>query len=117
VSFDVESQEHRGKQFIVIRVYEFDEIPVLCRKDLHAPRRRELVLRRGACYVRSHHKPETSEIPSEREMRELLELAIDKGLRKFVSRAREAGMTPPMEGTPPRISEQAFFEKQIEDME
>ncbi|MGO9923932.1 MAG: helix-turn-helix domain-containing protein [Isosphaeraceae bacterium] len=117
VSFDVEPQDHLGNRFIVIRVYEFEEIPVLCRKDLHAPRRRELVLRRGACYVRSHHKPETSEIPSEQEMRELLELAIDKGVRKFVTRAREAGMIPPMAGASAQLPDQGSFEKQLKEME
>jgi predicted HTH transcriptional regulator len=117
VRFDVESQHRLGNTFIIIRVYEFDEIPILCRKDLHAPRRRDLILRRGACYVRSHHKPETSELPSEQEMREVLELAIDKGLRKFVARARDAGMIPPTEGTSTHVSDQARFEKQIEDLE
>lgn len=29
-------------------------------------------------------------------MRELLELAIDKGVRKFVTRAQKAGLFPPV---------------------
>ena len=75
------------------------------------------ILRRGACYVRSRHKPETSEIPSEEEMRELLELAIDKGVRKFVTRAQKAGLFPTDPSTPARPSDETLFEKQIEEME
>jgi hypothetical protein len=67
--------------------------------------------------VRARHKPETSEIPSEEEMRELLELAIDKGVRKFVTRAQKAGLFPGIPGKPAPPSDEALFEKQIEEME
>ena len=50
--------------------------------------------------MRARHKPETSEISSEEEMRELLELAIDKGVEKFVRRAERAGLFPPMQPSP-----------------
>ena len=91
VRFDLEAVTVQGRRFVIIRVHEFDDIPILCGKDFHGSRKGALVLRRGACYVRARHKPETSEIPSEEEMRELLELAIDKGIRKFVTRCIRPG--------------------------
>jgi predicted HTH transcriptional regulator len=104
------------KNFVFIRVHQFDDIPILCAKDYNEPGRPP-ILRRGACYVRARHKPETSEIPSEEEMRELLELAIDKGLDKFVTRARRAGLLPTLPATSTRPSHQSQFEKQIEEIE
>jgi hypothetical protein len=40
-------------------------------------------LRGGAVYTRTRRMYECAEVPGQAEMRELLELAIEKGLRKF----------------------------------
>ncbi|MGP0064695.1 MAG: helix-turn-helix domain-containing protein [Isosphaeraceae bacterium] len=106
-----------GKKFVIIRVHQFDDIPILCAKDYNEPGKAAPVLRRGACYVRARHKPETSEIPSEEEMRELLELAIDIGVRKFVTRAQQAGLFPTIPSVSDRPTDEASFERQIEEME
>jgi hypothetical protein len=74
------------------------------------------ILRQGACYVRSRHKLGTSEIPSEEEMRELLELAIDKGVMRFLARAEKAGLYRSIQSPPASPSEEELFRKQIEDM-
>jgi predicted HTH transcriptional regulator len=118
VHFDLEAETFRGRSFVIIRVHEFEDIPILCKRDFHRPGKGKggPILRRGACYVRARHKPETSEIPSEEEMRELLELAIDKGVRRFVTRAQKAGLFPTIPGAAPP-SDEALFEKQIEEME
>ena len=50
-------------------------------------------------------------------MRRLLELAIDKGVRKFVTRAKQAGLFPTMPGTPAPSTDEAMFERLIEEME
>ena len=84
----VRSEVHRilvdGKEFVAIVVHEFDEVPVICKKD-----GREL--RCGAVYTRSYQKPETCEVRSQTEMREILELAVDKGVKGFVRRMYSAG--------------------------
>ena len=87
LSFELQRMTFRGNKIVIIRVEEFEEIPIVCKNDFHGPGKKPPVLRRGACYVRARHKPETSEIPAEQEMRELLELAIDKGVMKFLARA------------------------------
>jgi predicted HTH transcriptional regulator len=85
INFDLELLEYENHKYIVIRVHEFDDIPILCKKDYPE------VLREGACYVRTRRKPETAEIPTQTEMRDLLELATIKALRKYISVAHEAG--------------------------
>jgi predicted HTH transcriptional regulator len=116
VSFDTEILSYHGNNIFIIRVREFEEIPILCTKDYSDPEKSVPTLRRGACYVRSRHKSETSEIPSEEEMRELLELAIDKGVRRFVARAQRAGLFSVVPAAPPSPSDEELFRKQIEDM-
>ncbi len=48
---------------------------------------------RGALYVRPRKVPETSEIASGVEMREVIELATQQALRAYVETARRAGVT------------------------
>jgi predicted HTH transcriptional regulator len=116
VSFDVEPLNSQERKFVIIRVHPFGDIPILCCKDYVEPGKKPPTLRRGACYVRSRHKPETSEIPSEEAMRELLELAIDKGVEKFVTRARKAGLYPTTEASPASPSDEELFKDQDEDL-
>jgi hypothetical protein len=66
---------------VFINVAEFDELPIICKKEYPE------ILRRGAIYVRSKRgKPETIEVPTEVEMREIIEMAVDKGNRKLSKR-------------------------------
>ncbi len=105
VSFDLEAIEYQGKSFVIINVHEFEDIPVLCRRGYPG------VLRAGACYVRTRRKPETLEIPTQADMRDLLDLATEKGVRRFVARARAAGLS--LSGQlPPTDAE--FFNRQLE---
>jgi len=118
VSFDFEKKLYRERTFVILEVHEFAEIPILCAKDFHPTNVKGAapILRRGACYVRSRHKPETSEIPSEEEMRDLLELAIDKGVRRFVERAQKAGLFQPVQPPPASRDDDARFDDQIKGM-
>lgn len=74
-----------GQRFIVMVVHEFDEIPVVCRRN-------GVGLRQGSVYTRSYRMPETCEVPSQTEMREIIEMATDKGVRRFLERSRRAGL-------------------------
>ena len=117
LSFDTEVLNYKGRNVFILRVREFEEIPVLCTKDYCDPGKPLFpTLRRGACYVRSRHKPETAEIPTLEEMRELLDLATDKGVRRFVTRAQKAGLFPSIQHAPPSPTDEDLFRKQIEDM-
>ena len=116
VSFDIQSLVFHENHIVVIRIDEFEDVPILCGKEAHGPGKGPPILRRGACYVRARHKPETSEIPSLEEMRELLELAIDKGVARFLARRKKAGLFSGLE-RPSTESDETRFQKQLEDME
>jgi hypothetical protein len=107
VTFDLQILDYGDNNYAIIDVKEFEDIPVLCKRSY------QKVLRAGACYVRTRRKPETIEIPTQSEMRDLLDLATTKALRRYVSMATIAGLG---------ISEDAeqndseLFNKQIEDL-
>ena len=106
-SFSLDVKEYGGNSYVVIEVDEFADIPVLCKRSY------DDVLRDGACYVRPRRKPETSEIPTQADMRDLLELAIDKGVTQFLERAQRVGLTSRVEL---RATDQEQFDEQLGDL-
>jgi len=97
--FDIEAMDLSSSAVVaVLHVYEFADLPHLCGKEYEA------VLRKGALYVRTRTVPETTEVASSVEMRELLDLATEKALRNFVGIAERAGVrlttVPPGKPTP-----------------
>jgi len=109
VSFKVLKEEYDNKKFIVIEVKEFDDIPIVCKKDY------DDVLHAGNIYVRSKGKPESIAIPSDTEMRELIEIAVDKGVSKYVQRLQRTGIWAPKEEAP-RADDEEEFKKQRADI-
>ena len=108
-SFTLDIKQHEGSAYVVLEVEEFVDIPVLCKRSYGD------VLRDGACYVRTRRKPETSEIPTQAEMRDLLDLAIEKGVTQFLERARRVGLFPtPSAGYP--ATDQERFDEQLGDL-
>jgi predicted HTH transcriptional regulator len=79
-----------NKKFVVIKVFEFAEIPVICKKDGSSN------LRKGAIYTRTYRIPESAEVPSQSEMREILDLAAEKQVRRFFETQSRAGITVEM---------------------
>jgi predicted HTH transcriptional regulator len=79
-----------GATVAVVTVEEFEDIPHLCASDYNVDGRQ--VLRKGALYVRPRRQPETSEVAGSVEMREILDLATEKSLRRWVETARAAGL-------------------------
>lgn len=94
VDFDIELVEVDGATVVVVDVAEFNEIPVLCKRDGAQDSNNKKIVRQGACYVRGRTQGiESLEIPTHVEMRELLELATSKRLRSFLGQAHAAGLT------------------------
>ncbi|MFL0711911.1 MAG: helix-turn-helix domain-containing protein [Microcella pacifica] len=75
-----------GSKLVVIEVAEFGDSPVLCKRAFDG------VLNLGQLYTRSIAKPESSQYHSQAELREVIDIAVEKGLRNFVARARNAGI-------------------------
>ena len=108
VSFELDTRMYNGKCYVAIEVEEFSDIPILCKRAY------DNVLRNGACYVRTRRKPETSEIPTQTEMRELLDLAINKGVSRYLERARQVGLDVPPNRVQP--TDQESFDEQRGDL-
>ena len=109
VSFELEIRNYNGSSFVVLQVEEFEDIPVLCKRSYPN------VLREGACYVRPRRKPETTEIPTQADMRDLLDLAIEKGVRRFLSQAQRSGLI----ATPadmPQDTDDRLFDEQLGEL-
>jgi hypothetical protein len=83
----LEAREHpNGNAVVVVQIGEFSEIPSLCVKEYPG------VLVLGQLYTRSLRKPESSIYHTHNEMREVIELATQKGLRRFRETAIGAGV-------------------------
>lgn len=101
INFELQTMSYDKKDFIIIYVHEFEDIPVVCRKEYQdsgsssTGKKNTLILKVGACYIRSRTKPETVDIQTEADMRDILDLAIDKGVRRFLRRASDAGFSRP----------------------
>ena len=80
VELTVTATSKDQKCFIVIQVREFDQMPVVCKKD------GEEGLKRGAFFTRSRRVYETAQVGSQTELREILDLAVDKEIRRLRSR-------------------------------
>lgn len=113
VDVDVHHVTLDGKTAVVIRVREFADIPVLCRKDGEK-------VREGALYVRSRRKAESVEVPRQAEMRDLIELATEKRLRAFFQTASAAGIRlggpAGVTATPLLVTDAAQYQRELDAM-
>ena len=123
VSFELEPKRYRDKNYIVLTVMQFADIPILCKKSFTSSGNGLLnvLLKEGACYVRSRRKPETAEIATQEDMRDLLDLATEKRLRRYLLQAQRSGvalvplpstLTPLVEARP----DQELFDKQLGEL-
>ena len=109
IEFETEVIQYKEMDIVVLHVLEFGEIPVLCKKQFTVNGHQEL--KEGGCYVRSRRKPETSEVSTQEDMRELLDLATEKGIRKWIGQGQRAGFFLSASPTTPTDLEQ--FESQL----
>ena len=84
IRVSVEEVSFDSKRFVVIRVAEFEEMPILCKKQTAETTA-------GACYVYPLGKAETRPIPAEEDMRDLLDRATERQLRRLLARVGRAG--------------------------
>lgn len=86
VAFHMYPIEKDKKYYILMKIPEFVELPIICKRS------GEQGLKEGAVFSRSKTKPESALIRSQSEMRELMDLAINKGIRQFYMRVRDSGL-------------------------
>lgn len=108
--FEVSNVEWDGKFFIVFTVYEFLYSPIICIKNGKNNGAEPLVA--GAFYIRTH-KPETKKVDKEEEMREIINLAVDKEFEILTPRVKQ------LIGSKIRtqlVSDDEKFKKELEDL-
>ena len=86
VEISVSRINYKGSKYVIIQVEEFSEIPVICKRD------GKKGLKRGVIFTRPRRKIESVEIPSQVEMREILDMALEKHIRKFKKQFSRSGL-------------------------
>ncbi|MGE0441555.1 MAG: ATP-binding protein [Gemmatimonadales bacterium] len=96
VDLTVEHLTVDDKRVVAIVVRQFQDYPILCGKDFVDGRP---VVVRGKLYCRSRRTPESTEVQSPEDMRDIVDLAVARGLERYfrlraIERAAEG---PPAE--------------------
>lgn len=119
ISFESADFESNGMKFVVLQIYEFPEIPIVCKQEYRdtsntniSVAMRPVILRKGAFYIRRRHKAETAEISSAEDMRALLDIAVEKGVSRFVTLTQRAGLSLSVSN---QSNDQELFDRQIEN--
>jgi len=99
--------------YIVIQIYEFDEIPIVCKRNRCDGNDRP-IFREGEVYIRPVGKPESRIIQNAEEMRELLDLATEKKTRKFMEQCNRSGI--PIFGQAASVSDQDRFDEELGEL-
>lgn len=71
---------------LIIQIREFEELPIICKKGNSDE------LKQAGIYFRPIGKPESRLIREESEMRELLEIAVEKKMRKWLVQQKRIGL-------------------------
>lgn len=92
----VRPDDTRGVTVVILEVPEFDDQPILCTKDDNTSsdtnKKQESILKRGACYIRPRSKVESCPVGTYEDMRDLLDLATEKAVRKFLELVGRLGL-------------------------
>jgi hypothetical protein len=100
-----------GACVVLMEVSEFIDVPHICARQYDG------ALRKGALYVRSRGAAETVEVSDPVEMREVIDLATEKTLRRFVETAKRAGLDLSASSGPEDAAETAFDRQRREAFE
>jgi hypothetical protein len=106
VTLNVVQVHHDNKQFIAIHAREFEDTPLVCRRNGPDGVREAQALKEGAVFVRSPGVPRTTRVVSAEQMHELLQLAAEKRARRLLEAAHRIGMVA-------QKSVRELFEKEL----
>ena len=108
VTFDVvKHTDTEGLTYLVIQAHEFEEIPVVCKKNSNE-------LREGAFYIRPLGKPESREVQTADEMHDLLDLAVEKKTRNLLRQIERVGFD--LEKIQLKKTDADNFDKELEGL-
>lgn len=81
-------RDDADNQYAVIDIEQFDTVPVICAQDGPCN------LYEGVIYTRTRRIPESAPVPSQTEMREILDMATEAQLRRHYERQQRIGARP-----------------------
>ena len=99
---------HDGMLFVVIEIEASTDVPTVCRQ---AHGSGSSILREGAVYVRPTGTPATEEIHTYRDMRAIIDQAVERRIERF----RELGLLPAA-GSGPISGDREALDSEIEDL-
>lgn len=112
VTVQVQKVYEGEQRFVVMTVEEFEEKPVICKKNytITTAKGEEFLLRNGDIYTRTiGTKPQSTKISSYSDLREIIDMAVRKGVKVFLMNAKQAGLSA--EFTTVRSDEDRFNEQ------
>ena len=101
VSLTVNHFEHEGNHFVVIQVAEFEDTPIICKKNYND------IIKEGRIYGRPHRRIESSDNLSAEDLQEIIDLAIEKRTRRQMRLFEQLGISIPI--TPTKHSDDENF--------
>ena len=91
----IEKVSNGSLHFVVIHVGEFDRLPVICGKvyDLTNKLGKDKIIKEGDVFTRTRvHRFESSRVKAQTDMQDILDLAIEKGMKSFLEQAKNSGL-------------------------
>jgi hypothetical protein len=93
VGLDIVTIAHGdGTNYLAILVREFDQTPLVCKKNGPEKEKAAESIREGAIYTRPPGKPRTSQVTAAEQLHELLQLAAEKRARHILEISTRVGM-------------------------
>jgi hypothetical protein len=83
IDLSVEHLTIDEKRFVSIVFRQFADYPVICLKDFVVENK--AIATKGRLYCRSKRTPETTEVQTPEDMREIIDLATSRGLERYFS--------------------------------
>jgi hypothetical protein len=83
----IDNENNKEKKFLLLNVEPFVLTPVTCKKDSD-PGDAKSRLKKGVIYTRTTRIPESAEVSSVNELREIIDIAVDRGVRRFIQMAQ-----------------------------
>lgn len=99
---------HDGMLFVVVEVDAFSNVPTVCRQADGSGSR---TLREGAVYIRPAGTPRTEEIHTHRDMRDIIDQAVERQIERF----RELGLVASV-GAKGSAREREELDREIEEL-
>jgi predicted HTH transcriptional regulator len=81
IDLSIEHLKIDDKLFVAVVIRQFADYPVICARDFVAVDKAAVI--RGRIYCRSRRTPESTEVQTPEDLRDIINLATDRGLERY----------------------------------